>query len=235
MVQQRFDPARLARVVAALAPSEADPARTLCVAAAEVVGVSGAGVVLWSGGQPLGNVCVSDARTQRVEDAQYMLGEGPCVEAFRARAPIAVPDLADPGEGRWAEFRQDALAAGMHAAFGFPLLIASVCFGVLDLYQERSGELSDEQFADALVVAHVAARTVLSWQLDATPGAVAWQLEQVPAHRAVVHQATGVMSVQAAVSLDDALALLRAYAFAESRPISDVAADVVAGRVRFDA
>jgi AmiR/NasT family two-component response regulator len=47
-----------------------------------------------------------------------------------------------------------------------------------------------------------------------------------------VHQATGIVSVHADVSVDDAQALLRAYAFAESRPISEVAGDVVAGRLR---
>jgi hypothetical protein len=39
--------------------------------------------------------------------------------------------------------------------------------------------------------------------------------------------------VQAAVTVDDAIALLRAYAFSSDRPISDVAADVVRGHLRF--
>jgi AmiR/NasT family two-component response regulator len=94
--------------------------------------------------------------------------------------------------------------------------------------------LSDEQFADALAVAHVASRTVLAWQSVAGPGSLAWQLEHVPMHRAIVHQATGMVSVQAAVSIPDAVVMLRAYAFAEDRPISDVAAAVVGGDLRLD-
>ncbi|HEY5172431.1 MAG TPA: ANTAR domain-containing protein, partial [Acidimicrobiia bacterium] len=69
---------------------------------------------------------------------------------------------------------------------------------------------------------------------DAPPGTVAWQLEQVPNHRMQVHQATGRISVQAGVSLADALVLLRAYSFSRDRPISDVAADVGSGLLRFD-
>jgi len=88
--------------------------------------------------------------------------------------------------------------------------------------------------ADALVVAHVAGRTVLSWQSVAGEGSLAWQLEHVPAHRAAVHHATGMLSVQMAVSVDDAVIMLRAHAFAEGRPISAVADDVVAGTLRFD-
>jgi hypothetical protein len=94
--------------------------------------------------------------------------------------------------------------------------------------------LSDEQFADALAVAHVASRTVLGWQSVAGPGSLAWQLEHVPMHRAVVHQAAGMVSVQAAVSIPDAVVMLRAYAFAEDRPISEVATAIVSGQLRLD-
>jgi AmiR/NasT family two-component response regulator len=56
----------------------------------------------------------------------------------------------------------------------------------------------------------------------------------VSENRAVVHQASGMVSVQAEMSVGDAMALLRASAFAADRPINEVASDVVAGRLRFD-
>jgi hypothetical protein len=48
-----------------------------------------------------------------------------------------------------------------------------------------------------------------------------------------VHQATGVVSVRAGVGLAQALALLRARAYAEGRPIGDPARDVLDGMVQF--
>ena len=48
-----------------------------------------------------------------------------------------------------------------------------------------------------------------------------------------VHQASGMVSVQANVSLSDALLLLRAHAFTQDRPIADVARDVVERRLSF--
>jgi AmiR/NasT family two-component response regulator len=104
----------------------------------------------------------------------------------------------------------------------------------LDLYQDRTGDLSDEQLADAVVVAHVAGRRVLDWQSVAGEGSLARQLEHLPLNRAVVHQATGMVAVQASVDVADAVALVRAYAFSTNRPIGDVAADVVGGGLRFD-
>jgi GAF domain-containing protein len=228
------DPIRLARMVAALAIGERDPNHSLCVASASAIGVAGAGVILMSGRRALGSVCASGPMTEAAEEVQYTVGEGPCIEAFRTKSPVLVPDLADPAFTRWPAFGPGAQLAGVRAAFGFPLLVGSVCFGALNLYHDAPGALSDDQYEDALAVAHVASRTVLRWQSEAGPGSLAWQLEHVPMHRAVVHQAGGMVSVQAAVSVPDATVMLRAYAFAEDRAISEVSADIVNGVLRLD-
>jgi hypothetical protein len=178
-------------------------------------------------------VCSSAPFVEEVEEVQYNLGEGPCLDAFATRAPVMIPDLASTDGVRWPGFREGALAAGIGAAFGFPIFVGSVCIGALNLYQRRSGALSEEQFADALAVAHVAGRTVLEWQSIAGEGSLARQLEHLPAYRAVVHQAAGMISVQASVAVDVALAILRAHAFSDNRPINDVAAEVVRGELRF--
>ncbi len=234
MTTQDVDPERVVRMTAALAGAESDPQHALCVASAAAIGVAGAGVILMSGGRALGNVCVSNSMTAIVEELQYTLGEGPCVDAFHTKAPVLAPDLEHADGNRWPAFRVGAESAGVRAVFGFPLLIESVCFGALNLYHDQAGALSDEQFADALAVAHVASRTVLGWQSVAGPGSLAWQLEHVPVHRAVVHQASGMVSIQAVVSIPDAVVMLRAYAFAEDRPISEVATDIVSGELRLD-
>jgi hypothetical protein len=50
---------------------------------------------------------------------------------------------------------------------------------------------------------------------------------------AEVHQATGMVSVQADVPLGQAIGLLQAHAFATGHPITAVARDVLSGRMRF--
>jgi AmiR/NasT family two-component response regulator len=52
--------------------------------------------------------------------------------------------------------------------------------------------------------------------------------------RAEVYQATGMISVQLGVSLEEALVRLRAHAFAASTPLDDVAGNVVSRLLRFD-
>ena len=230
----RLEPERFAKIVAAHADEHTTPASSLCVAGVEVLSVAGAGLVLMSGGRSLDFIGVSDHLSEAVEQMEYTLGEGPCVSAYRTKVPVFDADLAGEGTVRWPEFRRGALAVGVRAAFGFPLLIEQVCIGALNLYHDRPGALSDDQVADALVVARFAGRAVMRWQADAVPGAVAWQLEQAPNLGVEVHQATGRISVQVGISLDDALVLLRAYAFSHDRLIGDVAAEIAAGRLSLE-
>jgi AmiR/NasT family two-component response regulator len=104
---------------------------------------------------------------------------------------------------------------------------------VLDLYRNTTGELSQVELADALSFADAATQLLLDLQAEDTA------LGMPPPHalavlddRAEVHQATGVVSVRAGVSLAQALALLRARAYADQRPIGDLARDVLDGLVR---
>jgi GAF domain/ANTAR domain len=228
------DEARIARVRAALGAAGKDPALSLCQVSASIVQVAGAGVILISGGRTVGSVCVSNAMTEAVEEVQYTLGEGPCMDAFSSKVPVLVPDLASSELHQWSGFRLGIAGFGIRAAFGFPLLVGPICIGALNLYHDRPGELSRDQYGDAVIVAHLVARSVLGWQSAAEAGTLAWQLEQVPSHRAVIHQAAGMVSVQAGVAVGDGLDLLRAHAFAEGRPIGQVATDVVDRHLRFE-
>ena len=84
----------------------------------------------------------------------------------------------------------------MRAVFGFPLRVGTVRLGALNLYRDPPGPLSDDQHADALVMADVAARWVLEAQAGAPPGAVAEELEAGADFHFVVHNAAGMVSVQ---------------------------------------
>jgi AmiR/NasT family two-component response regulator len=59
-------------------------------------------------------------------------------------------------------------------------------------------------------------------------------METLATERTVVYQAMGMIAVQLSVGLEEAIAVLRARAYAAGRPVCEVAADVVARRFRFD-
>jgi len=206
----------------------------LCAVCPQITGVSGAGIMLMSGDVPRGSVGTSDEVSGLIEELQYTLGEGPCVDAYQQDRVVTEPDLADPVTRRWVAFTPPVLRAGVRALFGFPLRIGTVRLGALNLYRDRPGPLSGQQHADALGLASMAARWVLEAQAAASSGAVPSQLETDADFRFVVHNAAGMISVQQAITVTDALIRLRAYAFSHDRLLSDVAQDVVDRKLRLE-
>jgi len=188
--------------------------------------------MLMSGGIPRGSLCTTDEVSQLIEELQYTLGEGPCVDAYRQGKVVAAPDLADPVTRRWPAFTPPALQAGVRAVFGFPLRVGTVHLGALNLYRDLPGPLTGDQHADALVVADVAARWVLEAQAGAPVDMVAEELEVSADFHFAVHNAAGIASVQEGISVTEALIRLRAFAFSSDRLLADVAQDVIARRLR---
>ena len=206
----------------------------LCVACADIMEMTGAGVMLMHGDVPRGSVCTSDPVSAVIEELQFTLGEGPCIDAYYQQRPVVEPDLATPAVLRWMAFSTRAVEAGARAVFGFPLEVGGVRLGALNLYRDRPGVLSSEQFADALVLAGVAAKAVIALQAGATPGEMGAALEIGTNFQFVVHQASGMVAVQLGVTVTEALIRLRGYAFAHDRLVAEVATDVVEHRLRFD-
>ncbi len=198
------------------------------------MGVSGAGVMLMSGDIPRGSLCTTDRVSHLIEDLQYTLGEGPCVDAYREDEVVIEPNLNAPATRRWPAFSPPALHAGVRAVFGFPLRVGTVRLGALNLYRDEPGSLTGDQHADALVVAQIVARWVLEAQAGAPPDTVATELEVGADFHFAVHNAAGIVSVQQAISVTEALIRLRAFAFSADRLLADVARDVIARTLRLE-
>jgi hypothetical protein len=195
--------------------------------------VKGVGLALMTERGPAGTVAATDGAALTLEDLQFTLGEGPCVDASQSGRPVLQPDLAVTAPGRWPAFADGALNAGVAAVFAFPLRVGAIRVGVLDLYRETPGTLSPGDLREALWFADAATLLLLYLQTRAAGDDFSAAAVTVLDDRAEVHQATGIVSVQARVGLAEALVLLRARAYAEQRPVSDVARDVLAGRADF--
>ena len=68
--------------------------KRLCQVCAEATAMSGAGIMLMSGDVPEGSLCTTNEMSDLIEQLQYALGEGPCVDAYRQDWPVLEPDLA---------------------------------------------------------------------------------------------------------------------------------------------
>jgi hypothetical protein len=205
----------------------------VCTAAARHLGVDGASVTVLSSllaGEPLS---ASDELSALLEELQFTTGQGPGAEEFTLGSPVLIADL-ESAAARWPGFVPEAVAAGARAMFALPLHVGAIRVGVLSLYRASPGPLSAGELADGLVFADVALQLLLDASSGISGSPAYRLLDGLSDRRAVVYQATGMISVQLGVSLAEALARLRAHAFAASAPVGDVAAEVVSRRLRFD-
>jgi hypothetical protein len=206
----------------------------VCTAAVAALPVGGAGLSAMSRAAPSHPLCSTDTVSEQLEELQLTLGEGPCVDAFLHGSAVLTPDLLTRGlQDRWMVFAEAALEAGARAVFALPLQMGAISPGVLDLYAHVPVRLNAEELADALAFADFATLVLLDARIDETGGPRSAPFEDLGAYRAEIDQASGMLMVQLGVGIEDAFVRLRAYAYARGRRLADVAADVVARRLRF--
>lgn len=226
-----MDEERNALLARLSALSASDALSLLCAHAAAELEVSATAVVLMSRNEAGSIAAAYGARLRTVQDLQFALGEGPGLTAFRSGLPVLVEDVARATE-RWPAFVPAAVAHGVAAVFALPLRIGAIRLGVLCLLRDEPGPLSAAHLAGGHDLATLA--TVLALDFQHGPPDVVQNVDGGWANRAVVHQATGMVAVQLGTGLADALARIRAFAYAQERSIYDVASDVVVHEKRFD-
>ncbi|GIF01834.1 GAF and ANTAR domain-containing protein [Paractinoplanes rishiriensis] len=205
--------------------------QTLCADATRALSAVGVGVSVMAADGGYGMAAASDLATERIEELQFTFGEGPCVDAFASRRPVLIADLDDQGARRWPVYTPAVYKAGIRAVFAFPLQVGAAQLGVLDVFRTHAGTLSRAEIGQAVAFSDLAVTTLLDGQ-DQAHGE--HDVDGAIEHGAALWQAQGMVMVMLGVTLAEALVRLRAHAYTTGRRLSEVAADVVAGRLHFD-
>lgn len=204
---------------------------TICRSATAPLHMSGASVVLM-GDDTFPSVAGAYGVSVAVQDLEFTLGEGPATDAYTEGKAVLMDDVASASR-RWPQLTRALADTGIRSVYALPLQVGAIKLGVLILYRDEPGALEGDELSAALLVANLVTNQVLDLQAGAASESLAWGLE-VDDYRAVVHQATGMISVQLDCSIGEALLRLRGHAFAFERPIEEVAIEVVTRKLRFD-
>jgi hypothetical protein len=215
-------------------PADLDLLRRICLALVDALTASGSGISVMTADGTLG-VCVgSDPVSERVEELQFVLGEGPRFDAFADRRPVLVADLAGESSSRWPLYAPAAQEEDVRAVFAFPLQVGAVRLGVVDVFRERVGPLSGTELQMAFTFTEVIVETLLDMRQSGVSRDPGGGAVLDVGRRAELFQAQGMVMMQLGVSIGEALVRMRAYAYAENRRLEDVARDVVERRLRWD-
>ena len=237
-------------LTAALAEGGAWAAQHICELCVNALPVTGAAITAMTSPDHQSPVWATDAVAQRIDELQFRLAEGPCVEAFTSGVPVLVTDIAEGVDesGRCSRPRP----CGRPWRGG---CMSSRCSAGRSASGCSTSTGTDPWCSDPTTwLARGAPRTPRSgrcWTCaperrstrpefprpppatgDVEVDVEGW-LADVPLERVEVYQASGMIIAQLDVSPDAALATLRAHAFVHDRPIDEVARDVVARTLRF--
>ena len=221
------------------APGTASLTR-LCAVAVDELRMSGAVVSLMTRVKgrrdQAGTLAAASSDLARsVEELEFDLGEGPGSEAFLTSRPVLTPDL-EQAFARWPGYVPAALANGVRATFAFPLLVGAARFGVLHLHSAELRTLTAEETMTSLVLSELATEVVLETYspLGQQPRSDR-PLLGPDDRRDEIYQAQGMVMIELQISLEEALARMRAHAFASERELALVAADILTRRIRLQA
>jgi len=201
----------------------------VCRAAVEGLDLLGAVIHVITAGGPAGLAATSDLAAERLGELLLSSGEGPALEAFALRRPVLAAELS-ASLARWPGYVDVAAMAGVGAVWSLPLHVGAVSLGVLDLYAARPRSLSEDELHVALQLAEMATQLLLDDRSVGFGGSLDVGLAAID-HHAEVHQAQGMVMVDLGVSLVEALARMRAHAYATDQSLVELARAVVAGAV----
>lgn len=210
----------LARALAGIDPTIPMPDR-LCRACVEILGAQSGALTVSSPDEHL-TISSKDGLSGQIDDLEDVVGEGPGRVAFTENRTVTVEiDRHDPSAEAFPVFARLAEPITGPATFvAVPIHVGARPIGVLNLYF-TTGRLTHPE-AELQMLADLIGLSLVS-ELDSLD----WS------SRSLIHQATGMVTAQLRIPLTDALAILRAHAFAHSTTLHAVAAEVVRRRIAF--
>ena len=219
--------ARFASVLASIG-DDLDPASRLCESARLTVGADDAAITLQGTAGRHTVLGAAGLASATFASLQQLAGEGPLYDVLQGGDPV---DTSMDGAGldRWPTLSAVAERDDVHGRFwSVPMRPADLLVGVLTLHREV--DLLRESIAVVRFIADTVGSVLIN---DAEVATLPDPVRGAWADRAEVHQATGMVVAQMRLSPVDALATIRAHAYATNRELHAVALDVVAGLIDF--
>jgi hypothetical protein len=215
----------LTRELSRVAPHESFPLR-LCRAFTNLAGADGGAISLGFTTTERTLLCVTDDLVSLFEDVQDTLREGPTLDALRTQRRVVSTSWQEQA-ARWPVL-MEALPALVSSTvtWAFPMRPEHILVGVVSLHARAERPLARAPDELDFLADVVGAAIVGGIPVDEGKHAV-WS------ERDKISQATGVVVAQLGIHPTDALAVLRAHAFAHEATVSEISRAVLERELTF--
>jgi hypothetical protein len=173
-------------------------------------------------------VAASSEAARLLELFQLQSDQGPCLDCFRAGQPVDSGDLAAAGQ-RWPRFAPAAQQAGFAAVQALPMRLRDQVIGALNLFRASPGALPPADVRVGQALADVATISLLHERSMRHSDTLNEQLQTALNSRVIIEQAKGKLAERLGLDMDQAFSLLRDFARARNRRLSDLAQAFVDG------
>lgn len=184
-----------------------------------------AGITVANGNRVV-TVATADALGAVLDERQYDLDEGPCLESMRTREIVDVPDMSV--ETRWDGYPPQVRALGVEATYSSPLIVRDRGVGVLNLYADHTHAFAEPSVRDAaaqlVTIITVAITGTLRNYGDIT---LTDQLQQALSTRSIIDQAIGILIGTHHCTAGEAFAILRGASQSRNVRLNQIAQDLV--------
>ncbi len=197
----------------------------------ELLSVTDAGILLVGLGNELELVASTSESSLLVETIQLGAESGPAIESFTSGRLVSLPSL-DEAPAQWARFRERASELGYASVHALPMRLRETTIGSLSLLNRDAGALDETDLIAAQALADVATIGILHERALRESSLLVQQLQNALNSRVIIEQAKGVVSFTRGVSVDEAFDAIRSYARSNRMGLSEVAEQLVTGRLR---
>ena len=202
-----------------------DLLHTLVEQCTTILDTDAGGLMLVDGAGQLELMTSTSEAADFVEVMQLNGDSGPCIDCFTGGIAVSVPDI-EKGGAKWPGFQRAALEKGFLSAHAVPLKLRGQVIGTMNLFAHQTGALSVRDAAVAQALADVATIGILQERVIRESNILAEQLHRALDSRVLVEQAKGIICHSLSVSMDEAFAVLRAYARDNNLTIRGVAESI---------
>jgi transcriptional regulator with GAF, ATPase, and Fis domain len=194
----------------------------------QLLDVDAAGLLLADPRGELRVVAASSEAARLIELFQIQNDQGPCLDCFRSGQPVQAPDLTAATE-HWPRFAPAAVQAGFTAVQALPMRLREQVIGALNLFRAAPGSFAAADVRVGQALADVATIGLLHERTMRRSDTLNEQLQTALNSRVVIEQAKGKLAERLGVDMDQAFNLLRDFARARNRRLSELAQAFVDG------
>jgi hypothetical protein len=198
----------------------------LLVDCLQLLGADTAGVLVRVGDEGLELLAATSHKVLELELYQVQVGTGPCVETIQTGASVDASGDAELNS-RWPEFGRAMSAAGLHTVHASPMRWHESVLGGLNLFWGTARTLTQQERDLAQAFADISTLALMQPGTADEPAAIAERLRTALQGRVAIERAKGVLAHVDNLEMDEAFARLVQRSEQASRPLAQVAQEIL--------